>query len=352
MKLPPEGSLLLRRHFTPKLQKAFAQLSGDYNPLHVDPVAARRTLVGAQAVHGIHQVMVAMEGLLSWQKKAGEQSPASLTGFTAQFQKPVEVGETVSFHAGKTSPDAARITGKIEEGTVCQIDLTFGNRAVAKTKPPALPIDKRVVELGLAELTDRKGKIALGLDARLARKLFPRLVEHLGPLAVAEMLALTRLVGMRCPGLHSLFSQASVRFIKAKGSSLAYRVIGIDDRFGRVRMEITGPSLVGELSVLFRPPPEPQPAMKEVRHVVAPKSFAQSTALIIGGSRGTRRGDGQDHRRGGRAIHHHLSSEARTDAETGCHGNIRAGGRSPANYLRTRYSRMGPVNLHPKTGIC
>ena len=34
-------------------QIEFAKLSGDWNPIHVDPVFARRTIYG-QVVHGIH----------------------------------------------------------------------------------------------------------------------------------------------------------------------------------------------------------------------------------------------------------------------------------------------------------
>ncbi|HNC74922.1 MAG TPA: MaoC/PaaZ C-terminal domain-containing protein, partial [Elusimicrobiota bacterium] len=38
-------------------QNAFARLSGDANPLHVDPAAARRLLFGRAVVHGVHGVL-------------------------------------------------------------------------------------------------------------------------------------------------------------------------------------------------------------------------------------------------------------------------------------------------------
>ena len=42
------------RIFTLADQIAFAELSGDNNPLHLDPVVARRTLFGQPIVHGVH----------------------------------------------------------------------------------------------------------------------------------------------------------------------------------------------------------------------------------------------------------------------------------------------------------
>ena len=35
----------------------YAGASGDFNPLHVDPVAARRALYGEVVVHGVHSLL-------------------------------------------------------------------------------------------------------------------------------------------------------------------------------------------------------------------------------------------------------------------------------------------------------
>ncbi len=49
------------RTFTSEDQIAFAELSGDYNPLHMDAVASRRMLFGSQVVHGIHTLLWALD---------------------------------------------------------------------------------------------------------------------------------------------------------------------------------------------------------------------------------------------------------------------------------------------------
>ena len=38
--------VLAERTFTPDYQNRFAALSGDFNPMHMDAVAARRTIFG------------------------------------------------------------------------------------------------------------------------------------------------------------------------------------------------------------------------------------------------------------------------------------------------------------------
>jgi acyl dehydratase len=50
-----------RKSFTDEDQKLFAAISLDVNPLHMDPLAARRLMTGKQAVHGVHVLLVAVE---------------------------------------------------------------------------------------------------------------------------------------------------------------------------------------------------------------------------------------------------------------------------------------------------
>ena len=45
-------------------QMNFANFSGDFNPIHVDPIFSRRT-VGQCVVHGIHSLMWALDSFIS-----------------------------------------------------------------------------------------------------------------------------------------------------------------------------------------------------------------------------------------------------------------------------------------------
>lgn len=55
---------MISRLFTMADQLAFAALSGDYNPMHVDAVAARRLIYGRPVVHGIHLLVWPLDGWL------------------------------------------------------------------------------------------------------------------------------------------------------------------------------------------------------------------------------------------------------------------------------------------------
>ena len=60
---PTPESALGQRRFGIADQRRFADLSGDCNPMHMDPVAARRLLSGQLVVHGVHTLLAALEML-------------------------------------------------------------------------------------------------------------------------------------------------------------------------------------------------------------------------------------------------------------------------------------------------
>ena len=49
-----------KKRFTNKEIKKFAKISNDYNPIHLDPTAARRLIAGNQVVHGINLMLTAL----------------------------------------------------------------------------------------------------------------------------------------------------------------------------------------------------------------------------------------------------------------------------------------------------
>lgn len=79
------------RTFTSEDQIAFAELSGDYNPLHIDAIAARRLLFGSPVVHGINALLWGLDCYLEDRAENVE-----LHSIKAVFLKPIKVGEEVS----------------------------------------------------------------------------------------------------------------------------------------------------------------------------------------------------------------------------------------------------------------
>ncbi|MAF95813.1 MAG: hypothetical protein CMM60_08685 [Rhodospirillaceae bacterium] len=270
--------------FTDEGQQLFASLSGDSNPLHIDPVAARRTLFGETVVHGINGVLWALDACLG--KRTGRWR---LQRLKATFDHPIGVGSTVT--AEVTEADETRIRLFTGNNPVQQIicEMVPGGEdeeglSIADEKPSPAPC----AAPSLSETASASGTVSLGFERQIAEQLFPAVCGALPAWQIAILLATTRIVGMKCPGLHSIFHSVSLDF-DSPGSAaavLAYKTTRADERFSRIDVEVTGPGVTGMLVTFYRPPPVVQPALSEIQPAVPSGAFAGQRALVIGGSRG------------------------------------------------------------------
>ena len=89
----------MNKKFTIKDQNAFAILSGDNNPIHVDKIYSRRSIYGEPVVHGVNQVLYALEILLSKTKKY-----LFINRIRVQFKKPVFLDKEVEVKIKQLSP--------------------------------------------------------------------------------------------------------------------------------------------------------------------------------------------------------------------------------------------------------
>jgi hypothetical protein len=105
---------------------------------------------------------------------------------------------------------------------------------------------------------------------------------------LAALLATSRLVGMECPGYHSIYSSLSLAFSpdSTGPAVLNYRVANCNARLALVSMEVTAPGMKGAVKAFLRPEPQRQPAYAAVCREVEAKEFSSQQALIVGGSRG------------------------------------------------------------------
>jgi NAD(P)-dependent dehydrogenase (short-subunit alcohol dehydrogenase family) len=117
---------------------------------------------------------------------------------------------------------------------------------------------------------------------------FPHAAAAIGSGRVAAIALLSRLVGMICPGLHSIFAAFAIDLIETPRhqDALWFSVSGTDERFRMVRMIVSGAGVSGSVQAFLRWPPVAQASLSDISKLVAPTEFAGSTALVIGGSRG------------------------------------------------------------------
>jgi len=262
----------------------FGELSGDVNPLHVDPTAARRLRFGGTVVHGVHLLLTAIDAYL-----ADGSAPGRLTSLRAKFRAPVATG-TVCTTETIHRPDAgSAIT--VRDGDRIVQEVTLG--AFSADDRPDRPLPAGRSYLAAPRAIDLNqvggGKVELALDSRLLGEMFPHAAQRLPIRQLASIIATTYVVGMECPGLHSIFAELSLDFMPEDpdaADELRYSVAKADARMQRLVLDLAGPSVTGNLTAFFRNAAVQQPTVSDIRQRVPSAIFEGQRALVIGGSRG------------------------------------------------------------------
>ena len=81
----------IKRKFNLNDQSAFAEISGDYNPVHLDNLIARRSIFGEIIVHGMHLVLWAINEQLI------ENNYKYLSRIKVDFLKGILLGNEVKY---------------------------------------------------------------------------------------------------------------------------------------------------------------------------------------------------------------------------------------------------------------
>lgn len=273
------------RKFTFEEQLAFAELSGDYNPLHIDAVAARRLIVGSPVLHGVHSLLW---GLDNWLQ--GKTVKVTLGSIKACFHKAIKMGDEVSYSLKSESDGHVKIEllARDSLATVLEFDWVSSEGDRADGFLPGHPRRRECRVLSASEVEKASGSLDVHLDLEASGRLFGYLTGAMPPLQIAQLLTTTRLVGMECPGLHSVYSMLDLAFGSetGKASVLTYEIKTLDKRFGLASMNVRSPGMSGTVKAFLRPPPQEQIDFGDLRNKVSSVEFAEQRALIVGGSRG------------------------------------------------------------------
>ncbi len=278
----PTGSPI--ETISPGHSSSFAALSGDWNPIHCDQAFARKTLFGATVLHGIHIAMHMLEcgvrGL----------SPIELTRFEVEFPHPCRHGE--SFAVDVLERTDAGLKAIALSGGKCVGELKCGwldrKSEGSNSLPNALIPRSEATEVDRTSAKGLSGSVPLMLNRSTCQDLFPQLSRNLPAEQLALILAATRIVGMKCPGLHSIFLKLGLEFDPSEDLSpaLNYRVELAHAVTGFTRIRLDAGYATGTIIAAFRPESPSQPTCEAISDLVPQDTFRSQRALVVGGSRG------------------------------------------------------------------
>lgn len=282
---------MTRRVFAEGDQRAFAEISGDRNPMHMDPVAARRTPAGAPVVHGVQSMLWALEQV------AAMRPLERLCRLDADFSRFLHLGEPAELIIPRENEDEIRAELRSGDRRIAQYVLRFGEKAPARVSPPAEthgalhygPDRDDPLPLSWEETAVAQGRVAFRHSANSATPFWPNLASAIGAERVTGLLGMTRLVGMVAPGLHSTFHRISLHLTEDDGpqeAGLRFSVARAEPRFQVVTFSVGSTGLTGSVKASRRTPPVQQPDSAALRPLIAGRIYAGRTALVVGGSRG------------------------------------------------------------------
>ena len=272
------------RRFTQADQALFAGLSGDTNPMHMDALAARRTQAGAPVVHGIHALLWMLDTL------ARDGMPiARLQHLKVQFAKFIPLDQDTAIQITRQDEAGARITVLTAGLAAVMAVLKFGPREAAEPALAQRPVPHAATPDApeLAGMAGRHGWLTAPVPAAAFAAAFPHAAAALSARTLSGLAQTSRLVGMVCPGLHSIYAGLAVTLGPPAGAEgIGFTVAKLDERFRLLELAVQGDGLAGKVSAFARHAPVAPPTMAELAGHVAPDAFAGTQALVAGGSRG------------------------------------------------------------------
>jgi len=285
-----EVKTMTSRNFTLTDQIEFASFSHDFNPIHVDPIASRRLIYGQPVVHGVNAMLWALATFAS-----DHSGPVKILSLTCSFRKPLLLHEEVSVDIDSSSGcdttirllQGGQVAVKISLSHIsCEADQLEGFQGIETYESPFGVQPDLVAEEALADLA---GEFSIAFNTDKAVDLYgPQLITIFGGQAIAEMTALTKVVGMHAPGLNSIFTEIKLKpaITIRQACRIHYKTQRYHKSFHCVVIACNSRTFDSVLKAFYRPPATLQPSYSCLKTSVLESEFELQRALVIGGSRG------------------------------------------------------------------
>ena len=246
------SSSLAQRRITEESHQQFAELSGDLNPLHVDPEASKLMPPGQRLAYGMDLLLWSLESLTQ-----RSELPEQLARVRVRFPKWVFIDDVIELR--KTAhPSGNAYELVVNEATVAAFDLQTGARQNAVPFDcPSVPTARRAEPMRrlLEDLENQQGLVPIA-DAARAAAMFPLLASRLGGQWVSECATCSYIIGMEAPGLYSMSMKYDLQCCSEPGTSscMHFEVTGADERFRKIRIAVNGSAITATLEAMVREP--------------------------------------------------------------------------------------------------
>jgi len=285
-----KNNIIGKKKFTKKNQKNFANMSCDYNPIHVDPLTARRLIPGRCIVHGINILLTGLNFL--FEKKINFK----FNKMKFILFNPIYIDEKVYF-IRKIKNQKLIVSIKNHSITFAEIVLEkikqdqikksyIGNKYPNKiNKINKIKKNNKIEKF--EKLIPSKKNYEVNLNNFSFSKNYANTKNILNTNQFKAILSLSYFVGMVCPGLNSILSSIEINFNnnEVENKKVSFLVEKFYKGINLIKIKFSG-NLYGEIKVFLHPGYISQPSIKKIKRLIKPKEFVGINSLIIGGSRG------------------------------------------------------------------
>ncbi len=262
--------------------KAFREASGDWNPIHYDIEISRRYFTEKPIIHGILSLLKILHEYFLFKK-------VQLISIKCNFKSPVYPDIDYKLCCEKLSSSSENIYLFYENNLLFNCNLTFSydfQKYLSKSNFKK-PSRTKPFNQEFKNINKSNGELELQIDEIFLKKNFYSLIDNLSIESLASLITTSRLVGMICPGLNSIYSSLDIHFNEKYSKKYLYwEVTSASRKFLPVKISFNSSGLSGNLSAFYREEPIKQMSIKELSKKIEKKNLPPQNILVIGGSRG------------------------------------------------------------------
>ncbi|EPV6668062.1 UNVERIFIED_CONTAM: MaoC/PaaZ C-terminal domain-containing protein [Campylobacter lari] len=191
-----------------KYLEIFSYTSGDFNPIHLDEDFAKNSYFNGQIVYGIYQLFLTIEFFF----KKNCKNTIKIKTIKSNFINPLFKNQKF------------RIIKKYQKNNVLKYEIIDKNQIFSKIEFE-IENETEIENIFLKHIKFKKNKPnnikslqnencseELNYNKELFKKLFPLCSMYLNSRNIAVLIASTRLIGMKIPGLDSIYSGLNLDF--------------------------------------------------------------------------------------------------------------------------------------------